>query len=55
MASYTTAQLSADMDHALEDFPVTLTVVTPAAQADTTFAASKRQLQDAFAVELNGR
>lgn len=55
MASYTTAQLSADMDHALDDFQATLTVVTPAAQADTTFAATKRALQDAFTVEENGR
>ena len=55
MASVTTAQLSADIDHAVADFTVTLTVVTPAAQADTTFSATHRTLQDAFVVEENGR
>ena len=55
MASVTTAQLSADLDHALEDFQVTLTVVTPTAQVGTTFTATKRELQDAFTVEENGR
>ena len=55
MASITTAQLSADLDFALNDFQVTLTVVTPTAQAGTTFTASKRELQDAFSIEENGR
>ena len=55
MASYTTAQLSADMDFILNDFQVTLTVVTPTAQASTTFTATKRTLQDAFTIEENGR
>lgn len=55
MASYTTAQLSADMDFALNDFQVTLTVVTPASSVDVEFTATKRALQDAFVVEENGR
>jgi len=55
MASVTTAQLSADMDHALLDFQVTLTVTTPTAHTGTTFTATKRELQDAFSVEENGR
>ena len=55
MASVTTAQLSADLDFALNDFSVTLTIVTPTAQASTTFPASRRMLQDAFTVEENGR
>lgn len=55
MASVSTAQLSADMDHALDDFTVTLTVVTPTAQVGTEFSATHRTLQDAFVVEENGR
>jgi hypothetical protein len=55
MASYTTAMLSADMDFALNDFQVTLTVISPASSADVEFTATKRALQDAFAVQENGR
>ena len=55
MASVSTAQLSADMDFALNDFQVTLTVVTPSAHTGTTFTATKRELQDAFVVEESGR
>ena len=55
MASVTTAQLAADLDHALEDFPVTLTVVSPTAQAATTFAATCNTLTLGYLVEVNGR
>jgi hypothetical protein len=55
MASVTTAQLSADLDHALADFPVTLTVVSPASQAATEFAATMNTLTVSYLVEVNGR
>lgn len=55
MASVTTAQLSADLDFALADFPVTLTVVLPSASAGVTFSATRRELQDAFSVDEHGR
>ena len=55
MASITTAQLSADMDYALEDFTDTLTVVLPSANAGTEFSATRRELQDAFEVDEYGR
>ena len=55
MASITTAQLSADMDHALNDCSVTLTVVLPTTNVGDTFAASRETLEDGFVVEENGR
>ena len=55
MASVTTAQLSADMDHALSDFSVTLTTVLPAASVGVEFSATKEALDDGFVVEENGR
>ena len=48
MASVTTAQLSADMDHALSDFSVTLTTVLPAASVGVEFSATKEALDDGF-------
>ncbi|MAF44277.1 MAG: hypothetical protein CMI54_08985 [Parcubacteria group bacterium] len=55
MASVTTAQLSADLDHAIGDFTDTLTVTLPTSSASATFSATRRELQDAFSVEENGR
>jgi len=55
MASITTAQLSSDMDYALEDFTDTLTVVLPSANAGATFTATRRELQDAYEVDEFGR
>jgi len=55
MASISTAQLSADMDYALLDFPVTLTTVLPAASVGVEFSATKEALEDGFVVEENGR
>ena len=55
MASTTTAQLSADVDFAMEDFQVTLTTVLPTASVGVEFTATRRELQDAFSVEESGR
>ena len=55
MASVNTAQLSADCDHAITDFSQTITIVSPAAQAATTFTATKNFLTLGFLVEVNGR
>ena len=55
MASYTTAQLSDDLDHALDDFAVTLTTVLPSASVGVTFSASRQNLTAAFVIEENGR
>lgn len=55
MASVTTAQLSADLDFALDDFSDTLTVVLPTASVGVEFAATRRELQDAFSVDEHGR
>ena len=55
MASITTAILSADLDFALLDFPVTLTTVLPAASVGVEFDATKEALDDGFVVEESGR
>ena len=55
MASVTTAQLSADVDFALNDFQFTLTTVLPTSSVGVEFTATRRELQDAFSVEENGR
>ena len=55
MASVTTAQLSADMDFALDDFSLTLTTVLPTSSVGVEFAASRQNVQNAFIVEENGR
>jgi len=55
MASISTAILSADMDFALLDFPVTLTTVLPTGSVGVQFAATKETLEDGFVVEENGR
>jgi hypothetical protein len=55
MASITQAQLSADMDHALEDFGVTLTVVLPSGYTGTTFSATRTSITQGFILETNGR
>lgn len=55
MASITAAILSADMDHALADFPETLTVVLPASSVGVEFSATRQGMLNAFVVEENGR
>jgi len=55
MASVTTAQLSADADHCLADFPQTITIISPAAEAATTYAATRNTLDYGYEVEVNGR
>ena len=55
MASITQAQLSADMNHALEDFGVTLTVVLPSGYTGTTFSATRASITQGFILETNGR
>tara|TARA_B100000029_G_scaffold208303_1_gene206117 strand:- start:63 stop:443 length:381 start_codon:yes stop_codon:yes gene_type:complete len=55
MASITTSQLSDDLDHALDDFAVTLTTVLPTTSTGTTFAASRQNITNAFVIEENGR
>ena len=55
MAHYTTAQLSADLDHAIEDFQVTLTTVLPTSSVGVTFTASQESLVSGFIVEDSGR
>ena len=55
MASISTAQLSADLDHAILDFTVTLTTVLPTASVGVEFTASSATLTQDFLVEENGR
>lgn len=55
MAHYTTAQLSADLDHAISDFQVTLTTVLPTASVGVEFTASQESLLSGFIVEDSGR
>lgn len=55
MASYTTAQLSADLDFANLDCQVTLTTVSPSSSSGVEFTASQEALQQSFMVEVNGR
>ena len=55
MASISTAQLSADLDHAILDFTVTLTTVLPTASVGVEFTASSATLTQDFRVEENGR
>ena len=55
MASYTTAQLSADLDFANLDCQVTLTTVSPSSSSGVTFTASQQALGQSFMVEINGR
>ena len=55
MASVSQAQLSADIDNALNDFQVTLTTVLPTTSTGTTFTATKTTLTQGFVVEENGR
>jgi len=55
MASATTAQISGDLDFALNDFPVTLTTVLPTTSVGVTFSASRQNVLNAFVVEENGR
>lgn len=55
MAHYTLAQLSSDLDHAIEDFQVTLTTILPTSSEDVQFTASKEELLTGFVVEDSGR
>ena len=55
MASYTTAQLSADLDFANLDCQVTLTTVSPSSSSGVEFVASQETLGQSFMVEINGR
>ena len=55
MASYTTAQISDDLDFANNDFQVTLTTVSPSSSSGVTFTASQEALRERYAVEVNGR
>lgn len=55
MAHYTIAQLSNDLDHAIEDFQVTLSVIRPTAHSAVNFTASQEELAAGFVVEDNGR
>jgi len=55
MASYTKAQLAADVDFANNDCQVTLTTVLPTSSAGVEFTASQQALQQSFMVEINGR
>jgi len=55
MASISTAILSADMDHALDDFPETLTVVLPTGSVGVEFSATRQAMVNAFVIEENGR
>tara|TARA_R110000824_G_scaffold35418_1_gene111086 strand:+ start:9084 stop:9425 length:342 start_codon:yes stop_codon:yes gene_type:complete len=55
MASYTTAQLSADLDFANLDCQVTLVTVLPTSSVGVEFTASKQELTQRFMVEMNGR
>jgi hypothetical protein len=55
MASVTTAQLSADLNHALQDFPVTLTISSPSSSSGDTYSATRNVMQVGYFVEMNGR
>tara|TARA_R110000751_G_scaffold218238_1_gene321158 strand:+ start:125 stop:466 length:342 start_codon:yes stop_codon:yes gene_type:complete len=55
MASYTTAQVSADLDFANLDCQVTLTTVSPSSSSGVEFTASQQALGQSFMVEINGR
>jgi len=55
MASYTIAQLSADLDFANQDCQVTLTTISPSSSSGATFTASQQKLRQSFIVEINGR
>jgi len=55
MASYTTAQLSADVDFANNDCQVTLTTVLPTSSVGVEFTASQEAILNSFTVEINGR
>ena len=55
MASISTAQLSADLDHAIVDFGATLTTVLPTSSVGVEFTATKTSISLDFVVEDNGR
>ena len=55
MAHYTNAMLSADLDHAITDFTVTLTTILPSASVGVEFTASTQTLADGYVVEDAGR
>lgn len=55
MASFTTAQVSADLDFANLDCQVTLTTVSPSSSSGVEFTASQETLAQSFMVEINGR
>jgi|8_EtaG_2_1085327.scaffolds.fasta_scaffold00123_11 hypothetical protein len=55
MASITNSQLSLDMNHAINDFGETLTVILPTAQSGTTFSATRTGSTLAFVVTDTGR
>lgn len=55
MAHYTDAQLSADLNHAISDFQVTLTTVLPTSSVGVEFTASEESLLSGFIVEDSGR
>ena len=51
-STITTDQLSADLNHALGDFPVTITMSVPTVGV---FSSTRMDLEYGFEVELNGR
>jgi len=55
VASYTTAQLSTDLDFANNDCQVTLTTVSPTSSLGVEFTVSQQELTARYMVELNGR
>mgnify|MGYP003626902631 CR=1 FL=1 len=55
MASITTASLTADIDHALLDFTVTLTTVLPTSSVGVQFTTSSATITQDFLLEENGR
>ena len=55
MASVTAAQLAADLDFAIQDFNVTLTISAPTSESGTTYSASRNVMTVGYFVEINGR
>ena len=55
MSSISNSQLSSDMDHAIKDFGVTLTVVLPSSQSGGTFSATRTSSTIGYVVTDTGR